>query len=160
MLRFVCPQCSQAVRVDESAAGKKGRCPLCGAVVDVPLASQAPDPVAALQVSSSARGPAGAPSASAPPHRSGLDEGDLRPPEDRLLEKTDILPAMSSDSSAGRSINRIEPRREPASTAEQSAPARPAANQHAQLGVLTKIGLIVAAGMAAVTFALLATGVI
>jgi serine/threonine protein kinase len=36
---FQCPKCSKPVRTPPGAAGKKGRCPTCGAIVDIPAAN-------------------------------------------------------------------------------------------------------------------------
>jgi len=36
MIRFACPQCGQSLRVANLSAGKKGRCPFCGSVVEIP----------------------------------------------------------------------------------------------------------------------------
>ena len=38
-IEFPCPKCSQPVRTPVSAAGKKGKCPSCGEVVQIPLES-------------------------------------------------------------------------------------------------------------------------
>ncbi len=35
-LEFQCPQCAKPVRTPPGAAGKKGKCPTCGAVFDIP----------------------------------------------------------------------------------------------------------------------------
>lgn len=35
-VEFTCPECSQLVRTPDEAAGKKGRCPFCSAVVHIP----------------------------------------------------------------------------------------------------------------------------
>ena len=40
MIRFTCGQCNQPVRVADSFAGKKGRCPSCKAVVHIPAHSE------------------------------------------------------------------------------------------------------------------------
>jgi len=36
-IEFSCPHCSRTVRTPRGAAGKKGRCPSCGAIVDIPI---------------------------------------------------------------------------------------------------------------------------
>jgi predicted Zn finger-like uncharacterized protein len=38
-IQFHCPNCQQQLRVDDSAAGKKAKCPKCETIVAVPLAS-------------------------------------------------------------------------------------------------------------------------
>ena len=43
-IEFPCPQCSLPVRTPASAAGKKGKCPNCGVVVQIPARTpEAPD---------------------------------------------------------------------------------------------------------------------
>jgi len=37
-----CPRCRRKLRVPDSAAGRRGKCPSCGAFVDVPALSQLP----------------------------------------------------------------------------------------------------------------------
>lgn len=61
MIRFHCPHCGKAMTDKDEIAGKRGKCPRCGRVVAVPLASELPvsppgtepDP----QLASSARHP-------------------------------------------------------------------------------------------------------
>ena len=36
MIKFACPSCSKSMRVDDSYAGKKGKCPKCGNTLEVP----------------------------------------------------------------------------------------------------------------------------
>jgi len=36
MIRFSCRQCGKGVRVPDTFAGKKGRCPFCKVVMDIP----------------------------------------------------------------------------------------------------------------------------
>ncbi|MCU0880274.1 MAG: hypothetical protein MUF06_21080 [Pirellulaceae bacterium] len=40
-IEFACSSCRQTVRVADAAAGKKGKCPKCGTILDIPLASPA-----------------------------------------------------------------------------------------------------------------------
>ena len=51
MIRFACPQCQKGFQVDDKAAGKKTKCPTCGAAFSVPTAQQSPmpSPVAPLR---------------------------------------------------------------------------------------------------------------
>jgi len=42
-IEFACPGCNKHLRVADSAAGKRARCPDCGAVSNVPTASPASD---------------------------------------------------------------------------------------------------------------------
>jgi hypothetical protein len=60
-IRFHCPECDRAVTVDRRAAGKHGKCPACGARVQVPT----PKPQ-----------PAAAPAVPAPPAAPASDPGD------------------------------------------------------------------------------------
>ena len=39
MIHFACPHCHQSLKVEDNAAGKKTKCPKCGAVIAVPLPS-------------------------------------------------------------------------------------------------------------------------
>ena len=39
MIEFKCSQCSKQLRVKDGAAGKRGKCPQCGAIIEVPCAS-------------------------------------------------------------------------------------------------------------------------
>lgn len=71
-IEFPCAECSKLVRVAESAAGKKGRCPHCKAVVQIPAATPAapakPQPAAAPKPAAPPgpkRAPTKAPAASA-----------------------------------------------------------------------------------------------
>lgn len=41
-IEFYCKQCYQKVETPDSTAGKKGRCPHCGQIAMIPLASEAP----------------------------------------------------------------------------------------------------------------------
>lgn len=61
MIRFECPYCQKSIRVDDAAAGKKGKCPQCAKLIDIPTPkSQVPasgpppsgDAVAAVRPSS------------------------------------------------------------------------------------------------------------
>ncbi|WP_166830560.1 hypothetical protein [Thalassoroseus pseudoceratinae] len=40
-IQFACPSCAAAIRVDESAAGKKGKCPQCGRELIIPRPTSA-----------------------------------------------------------------------------------------------------------------------
>lgn len=54
---FNCEHCENLVRTPKAAAGKKGRCPFCQAVMQIPLASTATAPVTAVMPSPPARLP-------------------------------------------------------------------------------------------------------
>lgn len=41
-IEFRCPQCGKLLRTPDASAGKKGKCPHCQSVNDIPLASTAP----------------------------------------------------------------------------------------------------------------------
>jgi len=58
-IEFPCSQCGCPVRTPASMAGKKGKCPSCGAVFQIPAAQ--PSPPAAASRASTARAPAGPP---------------------------------------------------------------------------------------------------
>ena len=40
-MRIECAQCSAALKVSDGLAGKRGKCPKCGAVIDIPASRQA-----------------------------------------------------------------------------------------------------------------------
>ena len=44
MIKFKCSNCGTEIRVDDEYAGKKGRCPHCKAVNDIPAAAVSPPP--------------------------------------------------------------------------------------------------------------------
>jgi hypothetical protein len=39
MITFTCPNCSQSLTVPDDSAGKKGKCPQCGNILDIPVTS-------------------------------------------------------------------------------------------------------------------------
>ncbi len=43
-IQFQCPSCNAAIRVDESAAGKKGKCPQCSRELIIPRPAPGPSP--------------------------------------------------------------------------------------------------------------------
>lgn len=43
-IEFACPQCGLPVRTPLATAGKKGKCPSCGAIVPIPALPTAPEP--------------------------------------------------------------------------------------------------------------------
>lgn len=43
-IQFQCPSCATAIRVDESAAGKKGKCPQCAQELIIPRPASGPAP--------------------------------------------------------------------------------------------------------------------
>lgn len=45
-IRFTCPSCQSMLRISDSAAGKRGKCPYCKGVIEVPAPAQLPAPVA------------------------------------------------------------------------------------------------------------------
>jgi len=101
MVRFVCEHCGRSVRVDESRAGSKGRCPHCGKVVMIPGAGGAGDDnVSALAAvladdkdDTAAAPPPPPPSTPEP----DLDEFDIVSPEAGAELETDCYPAIQSD---------------------------------------------------------------
>jgi hypothetical protein len=42
-IEFHCPHCNRQIRTPDEHAGKRGKCPQCQAVVEIPAASAAPD---------------------------------------------------------------------------------------------------------------------
>ena len=44
MIRFTCEHCSRNVRVADKFGGKKGRCPYCKEVIEIPAQSE-PEPI-------------------------------------------------------------------------------------------------------------------
>ena len=40
MIRFTCTECGERVRVNDSFAGKRGRCPFCKDIVSIPVESE------------------------------------------------------------------------------------------------------------------------
>jgi hypothetical protein len=50
MIRFACPQCHKGFQVEDKAAGKKTKCPKCGAALSVPAPERSamPDPIPQL----------------------------------------------------------------------------------------------------------------
>jgi hypothetical protein len=48
-IEFSCTRCQKTIRVDPSAAGKRGKCPQCGEIVTVPQAAPSPAAAPALQ---------------------------------------------------------------------------------------------------------------
>ena len=46
-IHFTCPRCSHTMKLPASAAGKKGKCPACGAVVEI-TSTAAENPSAGL----------------------------------------------------------------------------------------------------------------
>src|SRR5262245_1665790 len=45
-IEFLCTSCGRSLKVATSAAGKRASCPQCNAIVQVPLASNGPGPLA------------------------------------------------------------------------------------------------------------------
>jgi hypothetical protein len=45
MITFACTTCRQTLSVPEANGGKKGKCPQCGSIIDIPMTS-APEPLA------------------------------------------------------------------------------------------------------------------
>ena len=67
MIRFACEHCGKPVRVPEAAGGKKGRCPFCKAVVDIPPPGTAAAEAGAELAAAAALAEAGADETPAPP---------------------------------------------------------------------------------------------
>ena len=103
MIRIECQHCGRPVLVDDLASGRKGRCPLCNAILSVPeesatLDQDSPAPVAA-EVAGVVRAARAAANGAAPAH--GVDptpeEMHLESFENPSLAETHILPALQAD---------------------------------------------------------------
>ena len=46
-MNITCSTCQTVLRVSDSFAGKKGKCPKCGAVIEMPVTKPAPEPASA-----------------------------------------------------------------------------------------------------------------
>ena len=71
MIRFVCGHCGRAVQVPARYAGKKGRCPYCGALMDVPNQDQ-PDLRVQAREANVAKAPSSASRASDKRHETAV----------------------------------------------------------------------------------------
>ena len=80
MIHFQCEHCGHAVRVPTRYAGKKGRCPACKNIVDIP--SQDTDAPAE------------------PKSDTAAEELELTSPEENRFGDTDILPRQDDSQSA------------------------------------------------------------
>jgi len=115
MIRFTCPHCRGNVRVTDSYAGRKGRCPYCKGVVSIPVESQ-PSPAengspplaelaAVVGDDTDAQAPAPAPPPPAPdvaPAGTADSERELVPSADpryktTRLDSVDIPPQDTTD---------------------------------------------------------------
>lgn len=109
MIRFVCGHCGRSVQVPASYAGKKGRCPYCGALLDIPyqdqpdLRVQARQGAGAKAPSSAARAPAderhetAVPPPPPPPHSPVPATEDLTIEElEQSSEDTAEMPAIQA----------------------------------------------------------------
>lgn len=98
MIKFHCTYCSAAVRVSDRSAGKKGRCPTCRKVVEIP--SDGGDESAALSAATGKQAPAPA----RPARRSTPSVIDLAREEEIVISSadtragdTDVMLAMPDD---------------------------------------------------------------
>lgn len=79
-IEFACSSCQQTVRVSDAAAGKKGKCPKCGSIMDIPVAGSAASAAPARpQPASSPARPAAAAAAPKPAANSAAKPA-LKPP--------------------------------------------------------------------------------
>jgi hypothetical protein len=83
-ITFTCPSCAKTLRVSETTAGRKGRCPNCADIFTIPHASTVAEEPPARERPE--RMPAAARRTPAPPAR---DEEDDLPPEHELREDED-----------------------------------------------------------------------
>jgi len=97
MIHFECEHCGRPVRVADSYGGKKGRCPNCGEVVDIPPGSGALQALAAALGSDdtdiSEKTLPGLVPPPPPVEQKRLDEELLLPEDEEALADTVILPA-------------------------------------------------------------------
>ena len=91
-IKFKCPSCSAVLQVNDSLAGKKGRCPKCQQIITVPTES-APEGGAPAPAPAPAGGGGGAAVAKAPSAAS--KPRDLPdPPKAQLLMTQNVGPVM------------------------------------------------------------------
>ena len=106
MLRFVCEHCKESVRVKEAFTGRKGRCPHCGQIVQIPgrLLGDGEDNVSAL-AAALGRDDELADTATVPPPpttaKPDIDEFDLVDIEAAADLETDCYPAIRPKGDAG-----------------------------------------------------------
>lgn len=161
MIQFRCRNCNATVRADDARAGKKGRCPSCQGIVNIPTAPGAGDDsvsrlVAALQ-------------ARAAKQAAGLttpDPGETHPDEIELVEanpsdETDTFPAAADSEahdrpkvSAGPYSSRIRLDDTAAAFTTDTQGDKPHHGNRAVLIVLA-VGTILAAGAALLCLLLL-----
>ncbi len=97
---ITCSNCESKIRVPDSAAGKKGKCPKCGIVIAIP-AAEAPleVPVEAAPPETVAEEPAGSPfdfSESAPPPKQAGPKVEIE--DDEVIEEpADVEEAEEED---------------------------------------------------------------
>ena len=92
MISFKCPHCGKPVSLDKSLAGRRARCPLCNAIVQVPPESQEGPRPGHEDLRAKTATDAGADDEG----ELELDEEDLAYAQSRAADETDILPAMES----------------------------------------------------------------
>jgi len=126
MIRFTCSACRERVRVSDSFGGKKGRCPFCRAVIQIPTESE-PEPgpsssadeaaalAAALSSEDSAAGEAPAP----PPPHVAEDAGT------QAMEELELIAASDPRSRTDRigALAEEAPAEPPETTAAAPSPA-------------------------------------
>ena len=66
-IEFACPSCQQMVKTADASAGRKGKCPHCGAVVQIPAPADKPRRAANLSPPASEPSPKRATAHAAPP---------------------------------------------------------------------------------------------
>lgn len=74
MIHFKCSNCGKAIKVGDSAAGKTGKCPVCGATVHVPQATAATGPPPLKRDQRTAPAHAEVPATVDPPHKAPLTD--------------------------------------------------------------------------------------
>jgi len=163
MIHFVCEHCGRAVRVNGSAAGKKGRCPLCGAVVTVPRRSvgtgangEIESLAAALQSQAADR--AETTVVPPPPTVAGTpsEELHLDAPDSRSLEETDVLPAIPEPAPPADGWSRRRRRRAKSTDtpAVDKSEDPPPGRKRLCLVAMAAVALVIALTAVAVLFAI------
>lgn len=155
MIRFTCQECGRPVRVPDALAGKKGRCPHCKQVIQVPVAEPPPTgevaDLAAALPAQRPQPPAEPPRPPPPPPEPSLQDVDIEP---ELLEsagdpshKTDRLDTLGEEivveDAEPAGARRPE---SPGKIRQAEAPARKARPKVATIGSVLAGAALIATG--------------
>jgi len=161
MIRFVCKYCGRAVCIDESAAGRRGRCPLCGAVVTIPVRSvqaHTNGEMEALAAALQSQSVADQTQVVVPPPPKVTEpppeEIDLEAADSRSLEETDVLPAIPEPVGPADGWSRRRRRRTKsvgATASDQPEGANPSRKRLCLVAIVA-VGVIIGLAAAAVLF--------